>query len=72
MGLTRTEIEMIVDERLLRLGIDSNRPLDAQKDFQYLRYIHSGSTALKAKIIMSIVGALALGGGSAAWIWMTT
>lgn len=72
MGVTtldRDQVESIVDERLIRLGIDSGKPLVAQQDFHYLRYIRSGATAIKARVVMSIVGALTLGGSSFLWIW---
>lgn len=73
LGVTMTpdKVNDMIDERLLRLGVDTSNVLDAQKDFHYLRYIRSGSTAIKTKIVMSAVGFVSLGGAGALWAWFS-
>jgi hypothetical protein len=49
-------------EVLRALGVDTEHPLEAQKDMHFLRDLRKGTTSVKGKIINTVVGALALAG----------
>lgn len=49
-------------EVLRALGIDTEHPLEAQKDMHFLRDLRKGTSSIKGKLINTIVGALALAG----------
>jgi hypothetical protein len=49
-------------EVLRALGVDIERPLEAQKDMHFLRDLRKGTSSVKGKVINTIVGALALAG----------
>jgi hypothetical protein len=49
-------------EVLRALGVDTEHPLEAQKDMHFLRDLRQGTSSVKGKIINTIVGALALAG----------
>ncbi|MHA7777421.1 hypothetical protein [Roseibium sp. M-1] len=49
-------------EVLRALGVDTEHPLEAQKDMHFLRDLRKGTSSVKGKIVNTIVGALALAG----------
>ncbi|MCX5581502.1 hypothetical protein [Kaistia terrae] len=65
--MTRTDDEIraivkaSVEETLLALGIDTDEPLEAQKDFQHLRAWRTSSETVKRQGLMTAVGILITG-----------
>jgi hypothetical protein len=49
-------------EVLRALGVDVERPFEAQKDMHFLRDLRKGTSSVKGKAINTIIGALALAG----------
>lgn len=54
-------IEKSVHETLTRLGIDMDKPLEAQKDFQWLRSWRSNSEDLRKHAHRTILGTVVIG-----------
>lgn len=62
--LTKAELQAIVDEAskkamqqtMLLLGIDIEKPIEAQKDFAYLRQLREGSSSSRMGIIIAVIG----------------
>ncbi len=61
--VVKEAVPSAVLETLERLGIDVCRPLDMQRDFQYLRDIRQNSSNLRQKAIGIIVGLVLTGLG---------
>jgi len=49
-------------EVLRALGVDTEHPLEAQKDMHFLRELRKGTSSVKSKVLNTLVGALALAG----------
>ncbi len=49
-------------EALRALGVDTDNPLEAQKDMHFLRDLRKGTQSIRGKAVNTIVGALALAG----------
>lgn len=49
-------------EALRALGVDTDNPLEAQKDMHFLRDLRKGTKSIKGKAVNTIVGAFALAG----------
>ncbi len=66
-AMTRTDDEIraivkaTVEETLLALGIDTDEPLEAQKDFQHLRAWRTSSETVKRQGLVTAMGILITG-----------
>ncbi|WP_156510661.1 hypothetical protein [Labrenzia sp. OB1] len=49
-------------EVLRALGVDTEHPLEAQKDMHFLRDLRKGTSSVKVKFINTVIGAFALAG----------
>jgi hypothetical protein len=72
--MTRTDDEIraivkaSVEETLLALGIDTDEPLEAQKDFQHLRAWRTSSETVKRQGFVTAVGILVTGIFGLIWL----
>lgn len=78
-NLTDAEIRELVDEAakqaarqavretLLTLGIDSENPLETQKDFQHLRGWRTATDTMKRQGILTATGVIVAGGLGILW-----
>lgn len=57
-------VEEGLKDALTSLGIDHERPLEMQADFQYLRKLRSGRDALTSKTALFIFGAILTAAGT--------
>lgn len=64
----RTIVRATVKETLLALGIDTDEPLEAQKDFQHLRAWRQSSDTVKSQGLVAAVGILVTGILGLVWI----
>ena len=62
--ITESELKAVisstVEETLVKIGIDSEKPLDMQKDFNHLRKSRESVEAVKKKAWLSAVGFIVL------------
>jgi len=73
---SRAEMEEIADlaaakavaDMFVRLGVDPNDPIEAQKDFAHLRKWRKSNEAITAKVLMTAVGTLVVGALAALWV----
>lgn len=49
------EIAEVVHQTLLRMGVDSNNPLESQKDFQHLRQWRKAGEDLRNKGMLALM-----------------
>ncbi len=57
-----------VKETFLRMGLQSDDPLEAQKDFQHLRSWRQNTQSLGMKVLAAAIGLLVTGSLAALWI----
>ena len=66
--LTREELQNLVrqsvHETLTSLGIDSDDPMEMQRDFKWLREFRQSAGSLKQKSVWAIIFTLISGGGA--------
>ena len=70
--LSSEELEQAVEQgvvnALIRLGLDASKPMDLQRDFQFLRDLRKSTESVKGKAIVTIVGILVAGGVAVVWL----
>lgn len=70
--LTKEELKTLMEEAVqdafLKMGIDSNDPLEMQRDFQHLREWRVAVAAMRTKGMLTILGILIAGAAAALWI----
>lgn len=70
--LSHEEVEQAVEQgvvnALIRLGLDASKPIDLQRDFQFLRDLRKSTESVKGKALVTIVGILIAGGLAALWL----
>lgn len=57
-----------VKETLLKLGVDSDDPLEVQRDFQHLREWRTSINTVKKQGLVTAVGIITAGILGAAWL----
>lgn len=57
----RALIRETVAETLTALGLEARRPLEAQKDFAFLRSMREATSSVRARAIVGLVGLLLSG-----------
>lgn len=57
-----------VQETFVRLGIDPNKPFEAQQDMQFLRSVRKSSETIKKQGIVTTVGIMTAGILAALWV----
>lgn len=73
---SRAELEEIaalaaqkaVNELFVTLGVNTDEPIEMQKDFSHLRSWRKSSEAIHAKIIMTAIGVFVVGLCGAIWL----
>lgn len=61
-------IEATVSQTLLQLGVQTDKPIEMQKDFQHLRDMREATEAVKRKGILLLAGCLFSGVIAACWL----
>lgn len=59
-GRLKEALREALDSYFEKYGVDVNNPIEAQKDFAYLRKVRTGSETLTSKAILTIVSATVL------------
>ena len=57
-----------VRETLVAMGIDAKDPMEAQKDFHFLRDLRTGAEGIKGKARVAAVGVLVAAGLGLLWM----
>lgn len=60
-------VEHGIETALTNMGIDAKKPLEAQKDFAFLREMRTGTKALTGKVLLGLIMAAAI--ALAGWTW---
>lgn len=68
----RTVIRQTVHETLAELGVDSEAPMEMQKDFQHLREARTTMEAVRSKGVLTILTFLVTGIVAAIWMGIKT
>lgn len=70
--ISSQEVEDAVERGIIKafehLGMDATEPLEAQRDFQFLRDLRCSTESVKGKALVTIVGILVAGGLAAIWL----
>jgi len=61
-------MEDAVNDALLKLGVDSQNPIEMQKDFQHLREWREATAAMQKRGLLVVVGVIVTGGCAALWL----
>jgi len=64
-------VKETVNETLLTLGMNTNDPIEVQKDFQYIREFRVGATAVKRRGVMTLVSLLVTAIAGLIWVSVT-
>ncbi len=71
-ALSRSETQMLIAESvrqtLIQLGVESENPLEMQRDFQHLRAWRKSGEEIKSKSILVITGTFVTGLISIIWL----
>jgi len=74
--LTTEQLEKAVEQgvfnALIHLGLDAKKPIDIQRDFQFLRDLRKSTESVKGKALVTIVGILIAGGVAVIWLGFKT
>lgn len=74
--MTKTELRElmseVVTETLTKIGIDTEHPLEAQRDSQFVRDWREASESVKGKALVVAVGVLVVGALGALWLGIKT
>ena len=57
----RSVIRLTVNDTLTQLGVDFDKPLEMQKDFQHLREMRTSTEAMKRKGMLTLMGVFIMG-----------
>ena len=60
-------VKKTIQETLVRMGIEADDPIEAQKDFQHLRSWRKSTESLSAKALAAAVGIIVTGSLAALW-----
>ena len=64
----RTMIKTTVRETLVQLGVDATDPIEAQRDFQFLRDWRTTTESVRGKAIFTAVGLIVVGLIGVIWL----
>ncbi len=75
-NITKDEIEQVVeatvDAILTRLGVDTEDPIELQRDMQFVRDWRKSTEAVKGKALVTIISVLVCGTAGALFLGVKT